>query len=61
MEQDITLQEAIMAMKYIDSLDTAWEWFLWIPLEFRIFVAAGLFGLLLIVWRFIWATMPYTD
>ena len=53
--------DVITSTQYVHNGHDAWEWFLWLSWEWETLIGLGIFGLIVIIWRFITATMPYKD
>lgn len=61
MEENLTLKEAIYYFSKVENWEQLKWWLSVLPLWMKISFVVGALGVLLAVWRFIWATMPYSD
>ena len=56
--EELTFFEVAESTSYVVDIATAWEWFWWLPLEWRLIVGAGSFGVVVVAWIFLTATLP---
>ncbi len=61
MEENLTLQEAVYYFTKVKSWDDLLWWLSVLPLWMKIAFIIGALGVALALWRFIWATLPYSD